>query len=142
MPARRRTRRCHPGSAQSIDSPHVGRGRGGGSDWFAVGRAPIYLPVSVAPGQWGVADTPDVLFGKEMVAPRETVDWNNRPGRAFTLLSIPMHRPVRRAGSIRIPILLIVAETDRQAPIAPALRVARQAEHAELHRSKGGHYGV
>ena len=38
------------------------------------GRAPIYLPISVAPGQWGVSDTADALFGKEMVAPREPVD--------------------------------------------------------------------
>jgi uncharacterized protein len=105
------------------------------------GRAPIYLPVSVAPGQWGVADTPDALFGKKMVDPRESVDWNNRLA-ARSLLSIPMHRPVRRAASIRIPILLIVAETDTQAPVAPALRVAQRAAHAELHRSKGGHYDV
>ena len=75
------------------------------------GRAPIYLPISVAPGQWGVSDTPDALFGKEMVVPQERVDWNNRLA-ARSLLSISTHRPVRRAASIRIPILLIVAETD------------------------------
>jgi fermentation-respiration switch protein FrsA (DUF1100 family) len=105
------------------------------------GRAPIYLPISVAPEEWGVADTPDALLGKEMVAPRESVDWSNRLA-ARSLLSIPMHRPVRRAGSIRIPILLIVAETDTQAPTGPALRVAQRAAHAELHRSKDGHYDV
>jgi dienelactone hydrolase len=106
------------------------------------GRAPIYLPISVAPGQWGVSDTPDALFGKEMVAPREPVmGWNNRLA-ARSLLSISRHRPVRCAASIRIPILLIVAETDTQAPVAPALRVAELAPHAELHRSKGGHYDV
>jgi len=106
-----------------------------------LGRAPIYLPISVAPGQWGVSDTPDALFGKEMVAPREPVHWNSRLA-ARSLLSISMHRPVRRAASIRIPILLIVAETDTQAPVAPALRVAELTAHAELHRSKGGHYDV
>ncbi|MDT5194927.1 MAG: uncharacterized protein QOH20_1681 [Mycobacterium sp.] len=104
-------------------------------------RAPIYLPISVAPGHWGVSDTPDALFGKTMVAPRESVDWNNRLA-ARSLLSISAHRPVRHAASIRIPILLIVAETDTQAPVAPALRVAELAGHAELHRSKGGHYDV
>jgi pimeloyl-ACP methyl ester carboxylesterase len=50
--------------------------------------------------------------------------------------------PVRHATAIRIPILLIVAETDTQAPVAPALRVAELAGPAELHRSKGGHYDV
>jgi pimeloyl-ACP methyl ester carboxylesterase len=105
------------------------------------GRGALYLPISVAPGEWGIADTPDALFGKQMVAPRESIDWKNRLA-ARSLLSISAHRPVRRAASIRIPILLIVAETDTQAPVGPALRVAEVAALAELHRSKGGHYDV
>ena len=40
------------------------------------GRAPIYLPISVAPGQWGVYDNPDALFGKQIVDPREPVERN------------------------------------------------------------------
>jgi acetyl esterase/lipase len=43
-----------------------------------VGRAPIYLPVNVAPGEWGIADTSDALFGKKVMHPREPVDWHNR----------------------------------------------------------------
>ena len=68
------------------------------------GRAPIYLPVNVAPGEWGIADTSDALFGKKVMTPREPVDWHNRMA-ARSLLSIPAHRPVRRAGDINIPIL-------------------------------------
>jgi uncharacterized protein len=105
------------------------------------GRDPIYVPISVAPGEWGVADTPDALFGKQVVAPQESAEWSNRLA-ARSLLSVSAHRPVRRAASIRIPILLIVAETDTQAPVGPALRVAEVAALAELHRSKGGHYDV
>jgi uncharacterized protein len=106
-----------------------------------LGRAPIYLPISVAPGDWGVSDTPDALFGKQLAAPREPVAWNNRLA-ARSLLSIAAHRPVRRAADIGIPILLIVAEEDTQAPVGPALKVAKRAPRAELHRSKGGHYDV
>jgi fermentation-respiration switch protein FrsA (DUF1100 family) len=61
---------------------------------------------------------------------------------ARSLLSIPAHRPVRQARDIKIPILLIVAESDTQAPVGPALAVADRAPLAELHRSKGGHYDV
>ena len=75
-----------------------------------VGRAPIYLPVNVAPGEWGIADTSDALFGKKVMHPREPVDWHNRMA-ARSLLSIPAHRPVRHARDINIPILLIVAES-------------------------------
>jgi fermentation-respiration switch protein FrsA (DUF1100 family) len=106
-----------------------------------LGRAPIYLPVSVAPGKWGVADTSDALFGKQVMKPREPVDWHNRMA-ARSLLSIPAHRPARHARDITIPILLIVAEHDTQAPVGPALAVADRAPQAELHRSKGGHYDV
>jgi hypothetical protein len=28
------------------------------------GRPPIYLPISVAPGEWGTTDSPDALCGK------------------------------------------------------------------------------
>jgi len=106
-----------------------------------LGRAPIYLPVNVAPGEWGIADTSDALFGKKVMHPREPVDWHNRMA-ARSLLSIPAHRPVRHARRINIPILLIVAESDTQAPVGPALAVADRAPKAELHRSKGGHYDV
>jgi len=106
-----------------------------------VGREPIYLPVNVAPGEWGIADTPDALFGKKVMHPREPVDWHNRMA-ARSLLSIPAHRPVRHARDINIPILLIVAEHDTQAPIGAALAVADRAPQAELRRSKGGHYDV
>jgi len=61
---------------------------------------------------------------------------------ARSLLSISRNRPVLRAASIRIPILLVVPETDTQAPVAKALQVAKLAERAELYRIKGGHYDV
>jgi hypothetical protein len=78
-----------------------------------LGRAPIYLPVNVAPGEWGVADTSDALFGKIVMHSREPVDWHNRMA-ARSLLTIPAHRPVRHARDITIPILLIAAETTRR----------------------------
>jgi predicted acyl esterase len=30
-----------------------------------IGRAPIYLPVNVAPGEWGIADTSDALLARK-----------------------------------------------------------------------------
>jgi acetyl esterase/lipase len=86
-----------------------------------LGRAPIYLPVNVAPGEWGIADTSDALFGKKVMHPREPVDWHNRMA-ARSLLSIPAHRPVRHARNIKIPILLIVAEHDTHTGRARARR--------------------
>ena len=106
-----------------------------------VGRAPMYIPGLVAPGEWGMFDTDDALYGKERITPREHVDWRNRVA-ARSLLGIPFHRPGRRAADIAIPLLLIAAEHDTQVPVAPILTVAEQAPKAELRRSRGGHYDV
>jgi pimeloyl-ACP methyl ester carboxylesterase len=61
---------------------------------------------------------------------------------ARSLLSFSWRRPVRRAGSVRIPFLLVVPEADAIAPVPAALEVARRAPGAELFRSGGGHYDV
>jgi hypothetical protein len=49
---------------------------------------------------------------------------------------------VRRAGSVRIPFLLVVPEADAIAPVPAALDVTRRAPGAELFRSGGGQYDV
>jgi fermentation-respiration switch protein FrsA (DUF1100 family) len=112
-------------------------------DWIGgvLGRSPRYLPISVAPGAWGVTNTDDALYGKQLIEPKDSTAWHNRLA-ARSLLSISAHRPVKQAAAIRRPILLIVAEQDTMAPVEPALRVAELAPLAELYRSRGGHYDV
>jgi len=84
----------------------------------AFGRAPWYLPISVAPGAWGVSSTKDALYGKNLIQPKESAEWQNRLA-ARSLLSISANRPA-----------------------GPALRVAERAPRAELYRNRGGHYDV
>jgi uncharacterized protein len=105
------------------------------------GRPPRYLPGAGAPGQLAVGATEDALFGQELMTPKDGTEWNNRVA-ARSLLSFSWRRPVRRAKAVRCPLLLVVPEQDTMAPVAPALRVAEQAPHAELYRSRGGHYDV
>jgi uncharacterized protein len=75
------------------------------------------------------------------MTPKDSTPRRNRVA-ARSLLSFSWRRPVRRAASIRCPILLVVAEHDTMAPVGPALRVAERAPRGELHRSRGGHYDV
>src|SRR4051812_26174733 len=105
------------------------------------GRPPRYLPGAGAPGELAVGATEDALFGQQLMTPKDGTEWNNRVA-ARSLLSFSWRRPVRRAASIRRPLLLVVAEHDTMAPVAPALRVADKAPQAELYRSRGGHYDV
>jgi dienelactone hydrolase len=104
-------------------------------------RPPRYLPGAGAPGELAIGATEDALFGQQLMTPKDGTEWHNRVA-ARSLLSFSWRRPVRRAGAIRCPLLLVVAEHDTMAPVAPALRVADKAPQAELYRSRGGHYDV
>jgi pimeloyl-ACP methyl ester carboxylesterase len=105
-----------------------------------LGRLPRYLPISVPPGQLGVIATQDAMTGYARLKPAAR-SWPNEI-TARSLLDITTHRPVRRAPHARCPLLMVVAEHDTMAPIKPALAVAIRAPHAELYRSRGGHYDV
>jgi dienelactone hydrolase len=105
-----------------------------------LGRRPRYLPISVSPGQLGVIATDDAMMGYARLKPADR-SWPNEI-TARSLLDITTHRPVRRAPHARCPLLMVVAEHDTMAPTKPALAVATRAPHAELYRSRGGHYDV
>jgi len=116
-------------SAQSIHSPHVGCS--GGSNWRAVRTTPIYLP-SVAPGQWA-SPTPDALFGKEMVAPRERWTGTDRLAAAFvTEASRRTGRSPLRVDRYRF--LIVAKPTRRSVPRSTGGRT--RSRHAELHRRR------
>jgi uncharacterized protein len=105
------------------------------------GRRPIYIPGHAAPGKLSIGDTPDGPLGQRLMTPKDGTPWNDRVA-ARSLLSFFWRRPVRRAASVRVPLLLVVPEADTIAPVPAALKVARRAPGAELFRSVGGHYDV
>ncbi|MDQ1541985.1 MAG: uncharacterized protein QOH29_2711 [Actinomycetota bacterium] len=105
------------------------------------GRPPRYVPGHGVPGEFAIGATEDGHFGERLMTPNDGTEWNDRVA-ARSLFSFSWRRPVRRAAAIRRPILLVVAEDDTMAPIAPALRVIEKAGHGELYRSRGGHYDV
>src|SRR5271155_3240401 len=86
-----------------------------------------------------ISVTPDGPFGEKLMTPKDGTIWHDRVA-ARSLLGFSWRRPVRRAASVRIPLLLVVPEA--VAPVPAALEVARGAPGAELFRSGGGHYDV
>ena len=105
------------------------------------GRDPIYLQGHGKPGELSIGATPDGPFGEKLMTPKDGTRWHDRVA-ARSLLSFSWRRPVRRAASVRIPLLLVVPEADSIAPVPAALKVARKAPGAKLFRSVGGHYDV
>jgi hypothetical protein len=55
------------------------------------------------------------------MTPKDGTIWHDRVA-ARSLLSFSWRRPVRRAASVRIPILLVVPEADAIAPVPAASR--------------------
>jgi len=104
------------------------------------GRNPRYLPISVAPGEFGVIATDDAMVGMARLDPGDG-SWSNQI-TARSLLDVTLHRPAKHAGDARCPLLMVVAEDDTMAPTGPALSVAARAPRGELYRSRGGHYDV
>jgi fermentation-respiration switch protein FrsA (DUF1100 family) len=105
------------------------------------GRQPIYIPGHGRPGELSIGATPDGPFGEKLMTPKDGTAWHDRVA-ARSLLSFSWRRPVRRAASVRVPLLLVVPEADSIAPVQAALEVARKAPGAQLFRSAGGHYDV
>jgi fermentation-respiration switch protein FrsA (DUF1100 family) len=105
------------------------------------GRPPIYVPGHAEAGGLALDTTRSAAYGKELLTPKDGTPWNDRV-TARSLLSFFWRRPVRRAASVQVPLLLIVPEQDGVAPVPAALTVARRAPGAELLRSAGGHYDV
>jgi len=105
------------------------------------GRQPIYIPGHGRPGDLSIGATPDGAFGEKIMTPKDGTAWHDRVA-ARSLLSFSWRRPVRRAASVRVPLLLVVPEADSIAPVPAALEVARKAPGAQLFRSAGGHYDV
>ena len=105
------------------------------------GRQPIYIPGHGRPGDLSIGATPDGPFGEKLMTPKDGTPCRDRVA-ARSLLSFSWRRPVRRATSVRVPLLLVVPEADSIAPVPAALEVARKAPGAELFRSAGGHYDV
>jgi hypothetical protein len=76
-----------------------------------VGRPPIYIPGHGRPGELSVGATPGGPFGEKLMTPKDGTPWHDRIA-ARSLLSFSWRRPVRRAASVRVPLLLVVPEAD------------------------------
>jgi pimeloyl-ACP methyl ester carboxylesterase len=112
-------------------------------DWAGslLGLPPVYVPVAGDPGETAIGTGPDARLGERLITPQDGTVWHNRV-TARSVLGFCWRRPVRRAGRITIPLLLVVPEQDTVAPTGPAARLARKARHGELQRVAGGHYDV
>ena len=105
-------------------------------------RRPVTMPVAGPPGTLAVCAAPEGVEGfLRTTFDREPGhEWRNEVNTspAFSLLR---HRPVRRASTIKVPVLLQLGENDGIVPLKPIEKAAARAPRGELIRYPMDHFG-
>ena len=105
-----------------------------------LGRPPLLVPLTGAPGDVAVLTTPDARDGDRALDPDHRYpDWHQEVA-ARSVLALGSYRPGRRASQVRCPLLVLACDEDRSVLTEPAVQVARQAPAGELVRLPGSHY--
>jgi pimeloyl-ACP methyl ester carboxylesterase len=103
-------------------------------------RPPRLVALDGPPGTVALLTTPDAQGGGRVLDPDHRYPEWQQAVAARSALRVSLYRPGRHAGSVRCPLLVVVADQDRSALAAPAVRAASRAPRATLVRVPGGHY--
>lgn len=105
-----------------------------------LGRPPYYIPAVGNAGELAAMAGDDPVSTVRAMSGQGS-RWRNRvaPG---VLLEMVRYRPGDRAGELRMPLLLCLAEHDRATPAEHTLRIAERAERAEIVRYPVRHVDV
>jgi len=105
-----------------------------------IGRPPRLMALDGPRGAVALLTTPDTADSERALDPEgRHTDWP-RTIAARAVLSLSFYRPGRDAARITCPLLVVVCDEDRSAPLAPTETVVRKAPRGELVTLPGGHY--
>ncbi|MFB9239950.1 alpha/beta hydrolase [Plantactinospora siamensis] len=105
-----------------------------------LGREPLLVPLAGPPGTLALLTTPDAVDGGRILDPDGRYPRWQQAIAARAALTAGSYRPGRDAARVRCPLLMVVCDDDRTAPIGPAVRAARRAPRGEVLHLPGGHY--
>lgn len=100
-------------------------------------RAPVLIPVVARPGELAALNL-DGCYEDYLALAGPT--WRNEIDAAVGL-EMGSYRPARRAGQLRCPVLVQIADFDRSAPPHAAAKAAFEAR-AEVRHYNGDHFDV
>lgn len=105
----------------------------------ALGMAPYYVPLVAPPGELAAMASHDAYQGLNAIIPP---GWRNEVA-ARLFLTMPFYRPIRHAGAVRCPSLIIVCMKDSvTSPHAAIAAAARIGDKARLVKLPIGHFEV
>jgi uncharacterized protein len=105
-----------------------------------LGRPPYYIPAVGNTGDLAVMAGPEVEQTVAAMSGRDSL-WRNRvaPG---VLLDMMRYRPGDRADEVSAPLLLCLAEFDREMVEEHTMRIAERAPRAEVRRYPVSHFEI
>lgn len=101
------------------------------ADWWAGrrGRPPLYVKAVGTPGELAVMASPAAA---RTIAVMDNPTWRNAVAPRVLLDMALWYRPGRRAGRLAMPVLLSLAEQDRETPVALTRPIVARAPRGEL----------
>ncbi len=104
-----------------------------------LGQSPYYVPLIAPPGELAAMSTADAYTGCSAIVPP---GWPNEVA-ARLFFSLPLYRPVRYAGAVECPALLITCEKDTVVSPRAAMDAAtRMGSKARLVSLPIGHFEI
>lgn len=106
----------------------------------AIGQAPRTVPIVGPPDRFALLGTREAEDGYAALVDPDS-GWENAcPARVGLL--VPAYHPIRRAGDVDAPALVVVANRDRLLPASAGVRLAHQLDRARLLTLDAGHFDV
>lgn len=103
-----------------------------------LGRPPVMVPITAAPGNPALMNAHDALPGYMALMPKDMRFINHVAARVIP--EIATYRPGRSAAKIKFPILFCVSTTDTVTPPAQTIALARRAPRGETKLYDAGHF--
>lgn len=111
------------------------------ADWWAgrTGRPPRYIKAVGMPGELAVMATPEAAH-TIAISLQDNPSWRNEVAPRVLLDMWLWYRPGRRADRLAMPVLLSLADADREGPSAVTRPVALRAPRGELRSYPCNHF--
>lgn len=108
-------------------------------DWLRgkLGRAPLYMPAVGKQGDFAIMASETAW---KMIGVMQNETWRNEIAPRAIIDMAFFYRPGRQARNIRCPVLLSLAEHDREVPVSMARKVCEQAPFGEMRRYPCTHF--
>lgn len=110
-------------------------------DWWRgkTGQEPLYVAAVGHPGELAVMSSPQAAA---MVESMQNATWRNSVAPRVLLDMMLWYRPARLAHRLAMPLLVCLAERDKETPVYLGRQIAERAPHSEVRQYPCTHFDI